>query len=236
MLNLTNEQWEELMRYRITRENTDGLIAVTDWLQDDLSSLASRAMEWTGAPDMRVLSSIWLRQYAFFVIGHLYLLSKYRLLWKGALHEVFWKVPDQRGNPAVFVIHRDEWERVSEGQAASAIRSLLSEFCAPMIRHLAKQTKVSKTVLWENVWGYTGWMYSMLLQEEKARAQAEHDLQVLFDDRIWEGIEKQSLFQRFVGSQTFAESITHYKRKTCCLYFELPGQGKCPYCPMHDKE
>lgn len=273
MVNLSKAQWEELKRYRIqyggscenggwsSDKNNDDLHPLTAWLQDDLGSLTSRVMKWTQAPNMRVVCSIWLRQYAFLIIGHLYMLSKYRLFWKGSIHEVKWLEPGQSSKFVTFILQRDDWEPVSEEKVTSTIRHLLTHWCAPMTHHLSNTQKMNKDIFWENIWGYTAWMYTQLLKEgkqgdgdqdettdvrggnrgnghgdvcgdEHRKAQVEQDVQVLLLDLTWEGIEQGSPFRRYVGDQSISDNVAQYKRKTCCLYYKLPGQTICPYCPL----
>ena len=110
------------------------------------------------------------------------------------------------------------------------IRFILERYGHPVVNYLSKRAKISKLILWENIWGYVLWMYSMILQENSPSAQ--YDLDVLLEDETWKPAMRRSPFKQYLKNQQALDAMANYKRTTCCLYKELPNTEKCPYCPL----
>ncbi|PWA12036.1 hypothetical protein DCC39_08110 [Pueribacillus theae] len=228
MHKLTKEQWKELKQYRIVKEKDNAIFLASNYAE------ALRTTEkHTKASIPRVKSSMWVRRYAFVVVALLFMLSKYRLLWTGTLKNIHVIDSFQGENwlPS-FYFEKDEWVKVSDKEAKKAFQTILGTFAGDTIQHLAKKTKISRLILWENVWGYVIWMYSMLIPE-KDKALA--DLDFLIQNGVWEGIERRSPFGRFLNRRTLEEAMNDYKRVTCCFFFEIPGCSMCSYCPRMKK-
>lgn len=226
MHKLTEQQWQELTTFRIVRVEQGFAFSAGNY---DAALSVTKAH--TGAELPRVVSSMWVRRYAFFVVSQLFMLSNHRLSWSGKLQDVS-VIDTFKGENWLpsFYLNNEEWHDIeTEVERIKAMKTILGDFAGHMIHHLAKQTKVSRMTLWENIWGYVIWMYSTLIS--KQFEQVNQDLHLLLENEIWEGIERRSPFQRFLNKRTVEEAMTDYKRLTCCLYIEIEGCPMCPYCP-----
>ncbi|MFJ7677258.1 (2Fe-2S)-binding protein [Peribacillus sp. NPDC046944] len=219
---------EELQTYRISfKEEINNPRNV-----EDIEELIGYAIIRSGADTPRVAASMWFRRYAFFITAQLYMISKHRLVWNGSLSDlaILDDPADVQWFPK-FWLKENSWSDVPEKESQQALHTVLNKFGADVIVPLSKSTKVSRLILWENIWGYTVWMYSELLKQCDIKERVEADIENLLDDEIWLGMEKRSPFKRFIGEKTVPESMNSYKRVTCCLYYQIEGQMKCPYCP-----
>ncbi|MDQ7860184.1 hypothetical protein RCO48_01325 [Peribacillus frigoritolerans] len=122
----------------------------------------------------------------------------------------------------IFLLKTNRWSNVTEKESLSALHSILSSFGADAIRFFSGTAKISKLVLWENIWSYTVWMYSELLKQTDIKTRVEKDIEMLLEDEVWLNIETRSPFKRFIGEKSVPESMNPYKRVTCC--FILPNR------------
>ena len=90
------------------------------------------------------------------------MLSKFDLLCTGKLEDVS-LVTSERDISFSIPSHSFR-SRPRPGR--SDIRFLLEQYGHPIVEYMSKRAHISKLILWENVWGYVIWMYSMFLQEE----------------------------------------------------------------------
>jgi ferric iron reductase protein FhuF len=172
------------------------------------------------------------RRYAFVITAQLFMLSKHRLAWQGNIQDI--SILDDSNDKQwlpTFLFKTDDWVNVEVENVEHTIRTILSKFGASLLLPIATKTKTSRLVLWENIWGYTLWMYAELLKSSDINTRVENDLSILLDEEIWVGIEKHSPFKKFLGDKTVPESVQSFKRVTCCFYYEIEGNDKCPYCP-----
>ncbi|MGE7601946.1 (2Fe-2S)-binding protein [Peribacillus sp. NPDC097675] len=222
---------EELQTYRISfDEEIRNPRSV-----DDIEELIGYAIIRSGAETPRVAASMWFRRYAFFITAQLYMISKHRLTWNGTLSdiEVLDDPEDDQWFPK-YGLKETGWSDVSDKESTQALQAVLKRFGSDIINPLSKSAKVSKLILWENIWGYTVWMYSELLKQCDIKERVEKDIETLLDNEMWLNFEKRSPFKRFIGEKTIPESMNSYKRVTCCLYYQIEGQTKCSYCPNNN--
>lgn len=219
---------EELQTYRISfKEEVSGFKTL-----GDIEELIGYSITRSGAETPRVAASMWFRRYAFFITAQLYMISKHRLTWNGSLSDIeVLDDPEEDQWFPTFWLKENSWSAVPEEESTQALQAVLKRFGSDVIVPLSKSTKVSKLILWENIWGYTVWMYAELLKQCCIKERVEADIENLLDDGMWLNFEKRSPFKRFIGEKTIPESMNPYKRVTCCLYYQIEGQVKCPYCP-----
>lgn len=181
-----------------------------------------------GAPTDAVAASIFMRRFGFFIVAQLHMISKFDLLWTGKLEDISLVIDE--GNMS-FSIPSHSFRTIQDRE--SDIRFLLEQFGHPVVDYLSMRAHISKLILWENIWGYVIWMYSMLFQEISTSAQ--NDLAILLNDETWKPQLRRSPFKQFLQNEPVLEAMANYKRTTCCLYKELPNTDKCPYCPLNRK-
>ncbi len=180
----------------------------------------------TGAPTDAVAASVYMRRHGFFMAGLFHMLSKSNLLYTGKLEDISLFIDN---GTIQFSIPPDSFEDVHDRH--EAILSLLGQHGHPVTEYMSKRAHISKLILWENVWGYLLWMYSMLINEENPAAQS--DLDFLVDDETWKPHMRRSPFKQYLQNEEPLEAMANYKRTTCCLLKELPDTEKCPYCPLN---
>jgi len=222
---------KELETYCFTFTTQPVSFQVNDWLVH-LEEMLTYTYKRLGTTIPGVAASMWMRKYALFVTGQFYMLSKYRLKWSGTITDL--AIIDSSTDDqwlTTFLLKTNSWDTVEEKHIADAFHTLLKDFGAAMIEPLAVKTKTPKLVLWENIWGYLLWMYGGLLKEAAIAERVQSDIDLLLENDVWNSIERRSPFKIFQCFLTVPQAIDHYKRTTCCFYYELEGQEKCPYCP-----
>ena len=192
------------------------------------TELFSEIKALTGAPTDAVAASVYMRRHGFFLTGLFHMLSNFNLLYTGELEDVSLFIEN---GTIQFSIPPDSFEVAQDRN--EAIRSLLDQYGHPVVEYMYKRAHVSKLILWENVWGYVLWMYSMLLNEECPAAQS--DLDLLLEDELWKPHMRRSPFKQYLQNEEALAAMANYKRTTCCLLKELPDTEKCPYCPLNRK-
>ncbi|WP_252505034.1 IucA/IucC family C-terminal-domain containing protein [Sporosarcina sp. Marseille-Q4943] len=190
------------------------------------TELLSEIKALTDAPTDAVGASIYMRRHGFFMTGLFHMLSKFNLLFTGKLEDVSLFIEN---GTIQFNIRSESFKDVQDRH--EAIRYILEQYGHPVVEYLGKRAHVSKLILWENVWGYVLWMYSMLLNENCPSAQS--DLDYLLLDETWKPHMRRSPFKQFLQNEEALAAMSNYKRTTCCLLKELPDTEKCPYCPLN---
>lgn len=234
MYRLTAAMENELVKYLVicSSEKNPTVTAAIDVTDESIDALLNYTKERIGNGRDRVAASMWFRRYAFVITAQFFMLSKYRLAWQGELQDIsiIDDPNDQQWLPT-FLFQRDDWVEVNEDGVKGAFTTILTKFGAALLLPVATKTKTSRLVLWENIWSYSLWMYDGLLKEAAIAARVENDLSILLSDEVWQGIEKRSPFKTFLSKKTVPESVQSFKRVTCCFYYEIKGNDKCPYCP-----
>jgi ferric iron reductase protein FhuF len=227
VLELNVKQLNDLERFNVfvgAQENT--FSSAVDVLSDSGSKLLfEKIHDMTGAPTNAVAASIYLRRYGFFIAAQLHLMSEHNIIWTGELDDISLVT---NSDTILFSIPAKDFRHVQNRGAD--MRFILERYGHPVVTYFSKHAKISKLILWENIWGYVLWMYSMLLQENSPSAQ--YDLAVLLADETWKPAMRRSPFKQFIKNQEALDAMANYKRTTCCLYKELPNTEQCPYCPL----
>ncbi|WP_339252534.1 hypothetical protein NSQ43_01850 [Sporosarcina sp. FSL W8-0480] len=193
------------------------------------TELFSEIQALTGAPTDAVAASVYMRRHGFFLTGLFHMLSKFNLLYTGRLEDVTMFIEN---GTIQFSIPTESFEDVHDRH--EAICHILAQYGHPVVESISKRAHVSKLILWENVWGYVIWMYSMHLAEDCPVA-AQSDLDCLLDDETWKPHMRRSPFKQYLQNEEPLEAMANYKRTTCCLLKELPNTEKCPYCPLNKR-
>jgi ferric iron reductase protein FhuF len=227
VLELDAKQLNDLERFNVfigAQENT--FSSAVDVLSDSGSELLFENIHgMTCAPTNAVAASVYLRRYGFFIAAQLHVMSEHNILWIGEIDDISLFT---NNDTIKFSIPAKGFRNVHNRQ--EDIRFILERYGHPVVTYFSKRAKISKLILWENIWGYVLWMYSMLLQESSPSAQ--YDLAILLDDETWKPSMRRSPFKQFIKNQQALDAMANYKRTTCCLYKELPNTEQCPYCPL----
>lgn len=227
MPDLQADQVAALERFSVhVDEQSNVFSSVADVLSESGSDkLFELVQRLSGAPTTTVATSVYMRRHGFFIAAQLHVLSEYNLLWAGDLKDVSLVIEN---DTILFSVPSDGFRNGQNRE--QEIRFILETYGHPVVDYLSKRTKIAKLILWENIWGYVLWMYSMLLEENSSVAQ--QDLDVLLEDETWKPAMRRSPFKQYLNNKQALDAMANYKRLTCCLYKELPNTDKCPYCPL----
>lgn len=228
MPKLNDEHIASLERFGVFLNRQPDAITNAQAILSETASteLFSEIQALTGAPTDAVAASVYMRRHGFFMTGLFHMLSKFNLLFTGKLEDVSLFIEN---GTIQFTIPPDSFEDVYDRH--EALHSLLGQYGHPVVEYMSKRAHVSKLILWENVWGYVLWMYSMLLKEDCPAAQS--DLDFLVDDETWKPHMRRSPFKQYLQNEEPLAAMANYKRTTCCLLKELSDTEKCPYCPLN---
>ncbi|MGM0836172.1 MAG: IucA/IucC family C-terminal-domain containing protein [Bacillota bacterium] len=116
--------------------------------------------------------------------------------------------------------------------------SLFQGLFDPLIERVAKEAKISRQTLWENVMLYVYWLYETVLPKLDVTEHAIEDFQALLD-------APASLFgmNRNPATTFYSEKVFVEKhqakirvRKTCCFYYQTnTSAARCSTCPLECK-
>ncbi|MBB4826818.1 hypothetical protein HNO89_004100 [Sporosarcina luteola] len=214
----------DLERFALhVNSDTTPLLLLDDLLKESgIERLLELTTELSGAQTEAVAASVYMRRHGFFMAGLFLSISKHQIMWDRGVDEVGLFLKEGLIHYAI-----PETARHPVGNREEALRSVLDQWGHPFVEALSKRAKISKWILWENVWGYVIWMYANLDSPHK-----DADLNLLLQDASWKPAMRRSPFQRYLQDASVEEASQHYKRTTCCLYKELPGTDMCPYCPF----
>ncbi|MFX3673047.1 MAG: hypothetical protein ACE3JQ_01185 [Paenisporosarcina sp.] len=178
----------------------------------------------TDAPTNAVAASVFFRRLGFFFAAQFQTISVHNQMFAGSLSSIGVIREDQTYK---FIVPFDDFVEVNNRE--QAIRFVLDTYGHPLVESVSKQAKISKLILWENIWGYVIWVYNQLILE--GVASAEKDLDFMLLDNTWTPQMRRSPFKQFLQNQSALDAMKDYKRVTCCLLKEMPDTNKCPYCP-----
>lgn len=226
MLKLSAEQHASFGKFDVTVSDDIGFMTLSDVLTElGSTKLFALISDDSGAPNKSVAASIFMRRYGFFIAAQLQLYSEYQLVWMGPLEDVQLHVD---GGSIKFTVAPGLFKKINTRE--EALRFVLDYYGHPVVEYVSKLAKISKLILWENIWGYVIWMYTMLIQNHSVNAQ--QDLDALLNDDLWKPAMRRSPFKVYLQNKNALEAMANYKRTTCCLLKEVPGTDHCPYCPL----
>ncbi|NMO93782.1 (2Fe-2S)-binding protein [Actinomycetospora sp. TBRC 11914] len=154
------------------------------------------------------------------------------VLGAGTLHGVVPRLHDRlrwrpwSGGPAPLWIERPEAVEPGDDLAATAAREL-DLTLRPVLDATSAQASVSEQVTWGNVASSLGGALRMLLTQRPGSSPAARALAV--------GILGHPPLQglgRFVDEPSHPTGIG-FARRTCCLFYRVPGGGTCGDCVLN---
>lgn len=193
-------------------EEGEAVGTVTDWTEH-VQLLAASAGQRLKVTSLPAAASMFMRRYGLFLTGHLAVFSEERRIWNGNTDEIEIVIGSGDGWPLLFRLKHENWISCGD-EGADRVLNHLAE---PVIRTIAKEAKLPAMISRENFFGYALWMYVHILKDTR-------DLTLLPE------------FERFLRGQSPKDAMANFSRLTCCLYKEVPGCEKCPYCPLLKKK
>lgn len=188
------------------------------------NKLLGTVRDMTDAPTDAVAASVFFRRLGFFIAAQFQTIAVHQQMFAGPLKHVG-IVHDEY--TLKFTIPSTGFLNVQNSD--EALRYVLETYGHPIVEFYNKQTNISKLILWENIWGYVIWVYSLLIHD--GISSASKDLDVLLNDSTWKPQMRRSPFKQYLQNQTALDAMKDYTRVTCCLLKELPDTNRCPYCP-----
>lgn len=236
-------------KYRLTtRANPSPLsIQAGDLLEEQqLYSYLKQVKDKIEAANTTVAASLFIKRYSFSVLIALYSMSvcnkrldfSFQNVWIETLDEEdpLW-LPSFRF-PHLAASEPDNRNRLEWRE--EIIQQLFGGHVDILFTHVKKQSKLSKLIMWENLYTYIRWMYHSLLDNPKwadRREALSEDFRYIVEEGAGSlfGSYHQNPLLRCQQSQQLVEKegIVIQKRQTCCLSYLAGSKGKhCSVCPI----
>jgi len=232
MTNLTNDQIRQLNMYSTYVTPPEHPLFTLKQLQEvDFLSVVQAV---TGITSKTVAASYLMRRYGMFVSTQFVMLATYDEIWLGELEDLQFAANVEYGNKGISMyINQSHYVDIENKLRQEIIRKIVKDQIHSLLIEIRKHSSVSPLTLWENVFGFLLWHYSVMLAQPSTAKQARKDLEILKSDEIWEGIASQSLFNTYLKGLEPAQLLNTKVRTTCCFSKDVPGLLKCGFCPLH---
>lgn len=246
MNSFTDEELAALEKnYRFTlRTNPSPLSIQAKKLLDDqqLAAYLLQVKKQTNAANLAVAASLLSKRYSFAVLIALYSMSAFNKRLDFSLDNVCIETLDEADTlwlPA-FKFHnlssseadhssRSEWRK-------AVVEQVFRDHVDVLFPRLTRHSKLSKLIMWENLYTYICWMYRSLLENpqwsDRHGAIAE-DFRYIVSEGKGElfGTFHKNPFVRYSPSPSSEQ--TGQKRQTCCLSYLAGAKGtRCTICPI----
>ncbi|MFK2826471.1 IucA/IucC family C-terminal-domain containing protein [Bacillus sp. B190/17] len=209
-------------------------VKLTDMIDEDaLGDFLKKEASQIGSDQLKVAASIFMKRYAFLLVGALASWSFFRKLPALRSEKVCLTTHEKNGNWML------EFAVGSELSANNDPKEWLSHM-GKVVEALRKTTKLPNLVAWENVAIYIFWLYETVAEDEafsSVRVRAKADFDWLLSD------EQASSFGDYHANPLARYDRTKIQvkgrdekikvRKTCCFNYLLdkPGAKNCKTCP-----
>ncbi|MFC4323559.1 siderophore-iron reductase FhuF [Litchfieldia salsa] len=249
---LLAEEITELKQYRLGEAGDDNefIVPLQELLlSENLAAFLSKVQVKMNAPDLLVAASMFAKRYGFFAALSLYSMTVLNKRLATSLDNVSLDV-NEEGDIwlPTFIFsdlkvelpeanNRNEWRE-------TAIGAIFKENINPVIDQLAKVTKVSKQILWENVAIYIFWFYERMLEEhteDEVVKRIRDDFSYVVEEASGElfGEYRSNPLKKFYREKVSVPGSEQEVRirTTCCLYYKTnEEQAKCISCPLQYKK
>ncbi|WP_226669383.1 IucA/IucC family C-terminal-domain containing protein [Metabacillus litoralis] len=248
MAKLSKQEIESLKKYRLSCEKAPQLLRISG--QDFLTS--DRFQELISSKEIQlklnttkhpVIGSMIMKRYAFLAALVLYAMSVFNKGINSSISNISLQTDEEDPIwlPSFYFDDlevtipeedRDSWR-------SSVVETLFKYNIANVVSSIAKEAKISKTILWENTAIYIFWMYETLLQEAELEEETLKRIQDDFDFVV------QKAPAELFGVKGNHPILPYYhqkqeetrKRSTCCLfYFTSKNGDRCKTCPIECKQ
>jgi ferric iron reductase protein FhuF len=240
MNHFSKEELEHLSRFRLSLDRSESALSIeaANLLEPDfLSSYLIKIQPRIHSDRLNVTGSMLVKRYAFLAAMALFSMT------------VFGK--KMNTDPLNLTLETDDldplWlpsfyfhslESVSAGESRDAwrdeiLRDLFRNHLSKIVTIVSEKARISKLILWENIFLYVVWMYNTLLANipeyvtiEQIQADYMYVVKEADGELFGEGMKNP--FLPFYREQ---EQVT---RQTCCLYYlTSEKRDRCSTCPKH---
>ncbi|MCM3412097.1 MULTISPECIES: IucA/IucC family C-terminal-domain containing protein [Bacillaceae] len=247
MAELTKEELESLTKYRLIleRKTNGSIIEGIELLQQkQLAALYDEILQnKLNTNKHSVIGSMLVKRYAFLAALVLYCMTSYDKGINSSINNLSLQTDDDDPiwlpsfyfNDLVVTTpdpDRDSWRE-------TVITALFKENITMILSNVSKASKVSKSILWENIAIYIFWMYESLLEDEGISDEMKSKVKEDFSYVILHApAEAFGLTNKNPLTMYFHEKKNNVrKRSTCCLfYFTSKNGDRCQTCPIECKQ
>jgi len=246
LASLSESLIQELKEMRLTTEKIDSSLSVQvkDLLDEKvLCEYLKLVRRHIDASNDKVTGSIFIKRYAFLAVMYLYTMTSINEKLLISFDNLSIETDEKTDVwlPS-FYFSRIESEAVWQDREAwrrSCLEALFKEHLYPLINCVAKTTKVSKLVLWENIAIYIFWLYETVLQREEItkdiKEQAKDDFHFIIFQAEGElfGNYHENPLKRFYKEKIYYEEIDKElrQRTSCCFAYLTKSKQHCSTCP-----
>jgi ferric iron reductase protein FhuF len=244
---LNKDEIVQLRQFRLTTEEKSSELSIplNDLLDENilLKYLEEVGLQ-IGSPNLKVTASIFVKRYAFLAVIYLYGISAWNKKINISFNNISFQTEEVNGMwIPQFYFHNTKIE-IAEGNRykwrEEALKGLFSENTHVLITKLAKVTKQSKRILWENIAIYLFWLYESVLQKidnEGLRNRVKEDFHYLVFEAPGSlfGNYHANPIKRYHYNKSYNEHLEEELRvrTTCCFSYLLEGAtNRCKTCPQ----
>lgn len=221
------------------------IIELTDEAQ--LNDYLLRVREKIEAVNLMVAASLFVKRYSFAVLSALYSMSVWNKRLNFSLEnvsletfdeeDVFWLPSFKLGDLSV--------EEASDGERLAwrdgVLQHIFSHHVDVLFTHIIKVCKLTKLIMWENLYVYICWMYEKLLNDSSLshiHHQIQEDFQYILKTGPGHlfGSYHRNPFLRYGKSKSENEEENQEirVRQTCCFAYLTAMKGQhCKICPVN---
>jgi ferric iron reductase protein FhuF len=178
---------------------------------------------WLDHPERRVAASLVVLGYAARLVGPtLAVLLRDGILVDARPERVRYRYAPERGFSLVLP-HPSGWYPPPDATAPAWCATVVDAHLDPLIRAVRADTPVAAGLLWGNVAsGITGTLGALAGAAAVPLDRCERLGLAILDHGPLRGS----------GHLTIRAGRLRYRRRSCCLYYRLPGGGTCGDCPL----
>lgn len=205
--------------------------------------------EKTKAANLGVAASLFVKRYSFAILTALYSMSVLNKRIDFSFHNVsiqtlkesdpLWLPSIKFNNIKLSPAPQQDRENWRNG----ILTEIFANHLDVLFNQLRQITKLSKIIMWENLYLYIVWMYKNLLNDQQYSARYPdmkedfHWITAMGKGTLF-GEYKENPFFKFRGpndSFSILDGPAH-NRKTCCLSYLTENKGRfCKTCPIKRK-
>ncbi|KZE36857.1 hypothetical protein AV656_13830 [Bhargavaea cecembensis] len=233
MMNLTQEQKRQLNSYSIYIGEPAHPLFTLKTLRSDPESALPLVCAVSGADNPAVAASYFSRRVGMFTAMQLYTLIVYEEVWKGPDDALQFGAVEEYGKLSVSMfLTGGGYVMVDGAERQELIRNLLQSYTKEVSDALRMVSAAPSLTHWENMFGFLLYHLHVLLSDPWTAEEAEAIMEILKDDRTWEGLAKESLFAKYLRGSSPSLLLNTTVRTTCCHSKDVPGLMQCGYCPL----
>ncbi|CAG9620809.1 IucA/IucC family C-terminal-domain containing protein [Sutcliffiella rhizosphaerae] len=247
MSSLTKQEFrflEESCRFITGETEVEDTISLHDLIHNGSIDYLEKVKNVLGTDELDVAASLLMKRLGFLTVNYLLSMSAFNKTIKVDSAEIWidsfvennsWLPKLRYTNVEAVVAPADD----REAWRLSHFDELFGGIITPLINRMAKETKVSRQTLWENIMLYVYWMYESILPNLDIEApNQEEDFASLRKANPAIFGMRRNPAATFYKPKTYVEQhqAEIRVRTTCCYYYKTTSEGtRCSTCPLDCK-